>query len=146
MSTLSVSIDGQPSQVPAIVKDDAVFVALHDFCQSVNAEAKTLAEGGPLAVCREDLCIPLNVADRPDTMTVDGVLFGRLDAFAEPLGFTWAVKEGALSVMTEQMVSVGLGIGHKPPAFVLPDLYNRASVSIDDYLGKKTVFYMWASW
>jgi hypothetical protein len=146
MSTVSVSIDGQPSRVSAVVKDDAVFVALHDFCQSVNAEAKTLAEGGPLAVCREDLCIPLNRTDRPDTATVDGVLFGRLDAFGGPLGFTWDVKDGVLSVMTEQMVPVGLGIGHKPPAFVLPDLYSGASVSIDDYLGKKTVFYMWASW
>lgn len=146
MSTLLLSVDGKPSSVQALLQEGAVFVALDAFCQRVNAEAKILEAGGPLAVCREDLCIPLTGSDTQDTVTVDGVLFGRLEAFGEPLGLSWTVANGTLLVVTEQTMSVGLGIGQKPPTFVLPDLYDGAPVAVDDYRGKKTVFYMWASW
>ena len=42
--------------------------------------------------------------------------------------------------------AVGLGIGHVPPAFTLPDLFTGEMISSGDFLGKKTVFFMWASW
>lgn len=42
--------------------------------------------------------------------------------------------------------AVGLGIGHAPPAFTLPDLYSGELVSLSDFRGKKTAFFMWASW
>ena len=42
--------------------------------------------------------------------------------------------------------AVGLGIGHTPPAFTLPDLYSGELISLSDFRGKKTVFFMWASW
>ena len=41
---------------------------------------------------------------------------------------------------------IGLGIGQVPPAFILPDLYSGEQVSLSDFLGKKTAFFMWASW
>ena len=41
---------------------------------------------------------------------------------------------------------IGLSIGHAPPAFTLPDLYSGEQVSLSDFLGKKTAFFMWASW
>ncbi|MFT5366975.1 MAG: hypothetical protein ACI8V2_001930 [Candidatus Latescibacterota bacterium] len=145
MAELKVSVDGKSIDVPVAHQGDEIFVALDDFCAEVNAEAKTLEDGGPLAVCREDLCIPLNVSGTEDTLTVDGVLFGRLAAFGEPLGLSWAQNNGSLAVISGQAVS-GLGIGNTPPSFTIPDLYTGASVSPSDYLGKKTVFYMWASW
>ena len=42
--------------------------------------------------------------------------------------------------------AVGLGIGHAPPAFTLPDLYSGEMISSSDFRGKKTAFFMWASW
>lgn len=42
--------------------------------------------------------------------------------------------------------AVGLGIGHAPPAFTLPDLFTGEQVSLSDFRGKKTAFFMWASW
>ena len=42
--------------------------------------------------------------------------------------------------------AVGLGIGHAPPAFTLPDLYTGELISSSDFFGKKTAFFMWASW
>ena len=145
MADLDVSIDGQKTGVSATLQGDDVFVALDTFCEAVNAEAKTLEDGGPLAVCRDDLCIPLNVSGTEDTVTVEGVLFGRLAAFGDPLGLQWTQSNGSLVVTSGQTVS-GLGIGNTPPSFTLPDLYSGEAVSIADYRGKKTVFYMWASW
>jgi hypothetical protein len=145
MSTLSVVVDQQKTALAAKVQDGQIYVPLDDFCSAVNAEAKILEENGPLAVCRDDLCIPLNVVGTEDTLTVDGLLFGRLGAFGEPLGVSWTQNNGSLVVMTGQMVA-GLGIGNAPPAFTLPDMYSGVPVSSSDYMGKKTVFYMWASW
>lgn len=145
MASLDVSIDGQKVAISAAVQGDAVFVALDTFCEAVNAEAKTLEANGPLAVCRDDLCIPLNVSGTEDTLTVEGVLFGRLAAFGDPLGLKWTQNNGSLVVTSGQAAS-GLGIGNTPPSFTLPDLYSGEAVSLSDYRGKKTVFYMWASW
>jgi len=145
MSDLSVVVDQQKTTLAAKVQNGQVYVALDAFCSAVDAEAKTLEADGPLAVCRDDLCVPLNVAGNNDTVTVDGVLFGRLAAFGESLGLTWTQNNGSLAVATGQAVT-GLGIGNTPPAFTLPDLYSGVSVSSSDYMGKKTVFYMWASW
>lgn len=145
MADLDVSIDGEKVGIPAVVQGDEVFVALDTFCKAVNAEAKTLEANGPLAVCRDDLCIPLNVSGTEDTVTVEGVLFGRLAAFGDPLGLKWTQNNGSLVVTSGQAAS-GLGIGNTPPPFTLPDLYSGEAVSLSDYRGKKTVFYMWASW
>ena len=41
---------------------------------------------------------------------------------------------------------IGLSIGHAPPAFTLPDLYTGEMISSSDFRGKKTAFFMWASW
>ena len=145
MTTLRVLIDGNESDLIATQKGDDVYVALDHFCEQIDAEAKILESGGPLAVCREDLCIPLNVSGIEDTMTVDGVLLGRLAAFGDPLGLSWTQNNGSLVVTSGQVVA-GLGIGNVPPSFTLPDLHSGAPVSVSDYRGKKTVFYMWASW
>lgn len=145
MAKLRVLIDGNEVGLSATQRGDEVYVALDDFCKQIDAEAKVLEANGPLAVCREDLCIPLNVSGTEDTVTVGGVLLGRLAAFGEPLGLTWAQNNGSLVVTSGQVVA-GLGIGNTPPSFTLPDLYSGAPVSVSDYRGKKTVFYMWASW
>jgi len=125
--------------------EDGVWVPLDAFCNLIDVEAKVLEDGGPLAVCRDDLCIPLNGVEQ-DTVSFDGILYAALEAFGEPLGLKWSVEGDMLNVTSGNGERVGLGIGHRPPAFTLPDLYTGEPVSLSDYRGKKTVFYMWASW
>lgn len=145
MATLALKLDGSGDALTAQQRNDDILVPLNAFCDLIGAEAKEV-DGGMLAVCRDDLCIPLNVSGDRDTMTVDDILFGRLGAFGEPLGLSWRVADGVLSVSAGNGIATGLGIGQTPPAFTLSDLYTGEPVSSHDYRGKKTAFYMWASW
>ena len=54
--------------------------------------------------------------------------------------------EESVKTLEPELSDVGLSIGHAPPAFTLPDLYSGEMISSSDFLGKKTVFFMWASW
>ena len=145
MTTLALKLDGSENALTAQQRNEDILVPLNAFCDLIGAEAKEV-DGGMLAVCRDELCIPLNVSSDRDTMTVDDILFGRLGAFGEPLGLTWKVVDGVLSVRAGNRIATGLGIGQIPPDFTLSDLFTGESVSMRDYRGKKTAFYMWASW
>ena len=128
-----------------VTNGKSVLVPLHAFCAAVGAEAKHV-DGGPLAVCRDDLCIPLEGSGETLTQNIGDVLYAPLEAFGGPLGLTWSVSGSLLSVDADARSEVGLGVGDSPPAFTLPDLYSGEPVSVADYRGRKTVFYMWASW
>ena len=54
--------------------------------------------------------------------------------------------EESVKTLEPELNDVGLSIGHVPPAFTLPDLYSGEMISSSDFLGKKTAFFMWASW
>ena len=54
--------------------------------------------------------------------------------------------EESVKTLEPELNDVGLSIGHAPPAFILPDLYSGEMISSSDFRGKKTVFFMWASW
>ena len=54
--------------------------------------------------------------------------------------------EESVKTLEPEPNDVGLSIGHAPPAFTLPDLYSGELISSRDFLGKKTAFFMWASW
>ena len=146
MEEVNIVMDGRATQLVATIAEGEVLVPLDAFCALVGAEAKVLEGDGPLAVCREELCIPLNIGDARDTLVVAGTAFARLEAFGEPLGLSWELAGKTLRVTSDQSVDVGLGIGQVPPAFTLPDLFTGKPVSMHDYRGKKAVFYMWASW
>ncbi len=47
---------------------------------------------------------------------------------------------------TTQEGRLGFGIGDKPPAISLPDLFEGDLVTSDEFIGKRTVFFVWASW
>ena len=144
MQVLKLVLDGRHAALASAARFDKgrVLVPIRAFCEAVGAEAKVLDGGGPLAVCRGDLCIPLD----GDTVSVNGEIFAPLTAFGEPLGLRWEVEGDALRVTSAQAVRTGLGIGSRPPDFTLPDLTTGESVSLGDYRGRKAVFYMWASW
>ncbi|MDA0711624.1 MAG: hypothetical protein O3B73_15605 [bacterium] len=146
MSTsLSVVVDHVKTHMTASILNGHVYVPLDAFCAQIYAEAKTQDIGGLLAVCREHVCVPLNVSGTEDTVTIEGIVLGRLAAFAEPLGLHWTEGNGSLEVVSGQG-GMGLGIGHMPPPFSLPDVYSAEPISSRDYHGRKAVFYMWASW
>ncbi len=54
--------------------------------------------------------------------------------------------EESVKTLEPERNDVGLSIGHMPPAFTLPDLYSGELISSGDFRGKKTAFFMWASW
>ena len=55
-------------------------------------------------------------------------------------------SEESVKTLEPELNDVGLSIGHAPPAFTLPDLYTGELISSSDFRGKKTAFFMWASW
>ena len=146
MEDLVLQLDGQSVVIdPGPRRDgDHILVPLLSFAEAVGAEAKVLENNGPLAVCRDDLCIPLNGGS---TTEIDDIVFARLSAFGELLGLSWEVGEDTLRIQrSASQRRFGVGIGDRPPEFTLPDLYTETPVSLQEYRGRKTAFYMWASW
>ena len=147
METIALIVDGQPVAVtPSPRRDgDRVLVPLPAFAETVGAEAKELDGNGRVGICRGDLCIPLEADDR---RTIDGEDYAYLSSFGEALGLHWTLGDDALRVRVESTSSTvsGLAVGARPPVFQLPDLATEELVSSTDYVGRKTVFYMWASW
>lgn len=54
--------------------------------------------------------------------------------------------EESVKTLESELNDIGLSIGQVPPAFTLPDLYSGEMISSSDFRGKKTAFFMWASW
>ncbi len=55
-------------------------------------------------------------------------------------------EEESVKTLEPELNDIGLSIGQVPPAFTLPDLYSGEMISSSNFLGKKTAFFMWASW
>ncbi len=145
MEAIALIVDGQQVAVtPSPRRDgDRVLVPLAAFAETVGAEAKELDGNGRVGICRDDLCIPLEAGDR---RTVDGNDFAYLSSFGEALGLHWTLGDDTLRVAQRASTARGLAVGTRPPVFQLPDLATEELVSSDAYVGRKTVFYMWASW
>ena len=79
-------------------------------------------------------------------MSIEGEVFAYLSAFGRKPGLQWQLADATLTVRTEGRVATGLAVGSRPPVFELPDLLTGSTVSSADYVGKKTIFFVWASW
>lgn len=156
METLTLVVDGEEVVLtqsprrecsnrdsPTREGGDRVLVPVHAFSEALGAEAKDLNGNGSLAVCKADLCIPLS---EEETVSIEGEVFAYLSAFGKELGLQWQLADATLTVRTEGRVATGLAVGSRPPVFELPDLSTGSTVSSADYVGKKTVFFVWASW
>ena len=156
METLTLVVDGEEvvltqsprrecsnSDSPTRDGGDRVLVPVHAFSEALGAEAKDLNGNGSLAVCKAALCIPLS---EEETVSIEGEVFAYLSAFGKELGLQWQLADATLTVRTEGRVATGLAVGSRPPVFELPDLLTGSTVSSADYVGKKTVFFVWASW
>lgn len=144
MESLALVIDGEEVALSQSPRREAgrVLVPVRAFSKALGAEAKELDGNGSLAVCKADLCIPL----KEETLSLDGEVFAYLSAFGEELGLQWQLEGSTLRVTTKSRVATGLAVGSRPPVFELPDLYTGATVTSADYVGKKALFYVWASW
>ena len=142
VAQLQVRVDGRATGAKAEQVGGVVWVQAAPFARALEAEFKKLADG-PWAVCRGDLCIALGEGDWRES---DGHKLLALDAVAAPLQVQYAIREGSLHVTNATKVETGLGVGQVPPAFALPDLYTGERVESSSFIGKKTFFYMWASW
>ena len=136
-----VTIDGRSIAVRSIDQDGVVYVELYPFCAETGAEVKPIPGEDQLSVCRGDLCIPLAAGD---LLEMAAAAFVRLDHIASPLDFAWRT-DGARVIVETEAGAVGLGVGDRPPGFELPDLFTGEKVRLTDYVGRRTVFYMWAS-
>ena len=147
MEALALVVDGEEvvlSQSPRREPPGArVLVPVRAFSEALGAEVKEMDGNGSLAVCKADLCIPLS---EEETLSLDGEVFAYLSAFGEELGLQWQLSDSTLRVATGGRVVTGLAVGSRPPIIELPDLHTGVPVSSADYVGKKTVFYVWASW
>ena len=143
MQILELLVDGRSAvSTPGPRSNQGeVLVPVHAFGKAIGAEVKLLGAGNQLAVCQEDLCVPV-LTD----ISVEETVYAPLVDLAEPLGLKWEVAGKVLKISTAGKTLTGLGIGKRPPAFELPDLYTGEPVSLRDYRGKKAIFYMWASW
>lgn len=141
MQDLELIVDGQPVALnPAARLNGAdPWVPVHALGPVIGAEAKKI--NGQLALCKGDLCVPL-ASDK----TENGDVYVTIADVAEPFGLGWQVKDQTLRLSLGRQTAVGLGIGQRPPGFTLPDLRTGKPVSLANYAGGKTVFYMWASW
>jgi len=147
MNSLKLYIDSEPVTLAFApkLKNGEALVPIHTFSQIVGAEVKTLEGSGQPTICKNDLCIPVNISGA-NAVSIDGVIYVPLSEFASPLGLSWRIDDNALKITSSEVGSAGLGIGDYPPDFTLSDLYTGESVSLKDYRGKKAVFFMWASW
>ena len=145
MRPIALTVLGAPVAGSLLNDDDRVLAPLDPFCEVVGAEVKVLEGLAHPAVCKGDLCIPLNSAGAVDTIQVSGNTLVYLDALTEPLNLKVQTHTDRIEVKMVDSTS-GLGPGQMPPAITLPDLFTGESISSSDYLGRKVVFYMWASW
>ena len=146
-SVLKLYIDNRPVSLvpePRLKNGDAL-VPLHAFSKTVGAEVKNIDDSGGLTICKGDICIPIDVSNT-NIVSIKDVIYVPLADFADTLGLQWRIKNNALWVTSSAVEHIGLSIGDQPPDFTLPDLYTGESVFLKDHYGKKTVFFMWASW
>ena len=147
MTDLELIVEGVPQKLapPARREDDEAWVPLDHFAPLVSCVVKQI-DAGRQGICREgdaEICIPLSDGD---TRNIDGILFGRLGAFAEALELQWHLCDDDALQVGHVAASLGLSIGDRPPEIRLPEDGSTAMVSSEHVIGKLAVFYMWASW
>ena len=129
---------------PAYVNEGRLLLPLDVIARAIGAEVKMVEEVGE-AFCKGDLCIPLSTGGQNHTAEVEGTVYVYVDVLSDALAIdVRRTKEGY--VLSEGREQVGVAAGDRAPTFSLPDLHTGEMVSSADYLGKKTVFYAWASW
>ena len=138
---MKIIIDGTDLPIEGRLRDGQLLAPLTGFVESLGAEVRP-AGPGQTTICRGDLCVLL--AD-DDVAQSDGVDHVVVDHLSDALDFDIRI-DGDTAMVISKTGDHGLSPGDSPPEFALPDLFTGESVSSRAYLGRKVVFYMWASW
>lgn len=137
------------SSPSAVLKNGNVLVPLEALGRKVGLKIEYLEDPEQVTICRDDLCIPLMVGDATQgAVFLAEVAFASPAVFAGPAGLGWRYdeEEKVMRIFTGGASEVGLGVGDLAPDFTLPDLATGTPISLSDFRGQKTVFFMWASW
>ena len=135
-----VSVDGSPDPVES---DSLVLVPIEPFAAAIGAEVKDLGTAGAFALCLDERCVPIGAES---LRTIDGDGFADVASFAEALGLSYSVSDHELRVNTSESSRSDGGVGRIAPTFTLTDMRTGEPVLTDFSRGRKTVFYVWASW
>ena len=144
LTRIEIKINGELLE-SGYVEGERVLAPLEPFCDRLGAEVKNLEGPGHTAICRGDMCIPLNAGELRDTKQIDGAEYVYLDSLEDGLNLH-VYQNSEVAVITTKSTERGLSPGDVPPEFTLPDLFSGDLVASSDFLGRKVVFYMWASW
>jgi hypothetical protein len=136
--------DGKKLAIPvsALLVDGAVWLPVAEAAALAGAHAEETSDGTSI-LCRGDFCVPVRDEDR---RVVDGRDCINLATVAAAFGLGWEVQGADLYVSDTVENTAGIIAGMRPPDFTLPDLHTAEPVSLGDFVGKKAIFYMWASW
>lgn len=138
---------------------DALLVNAKDAAQALGYDAKLVSDGELLTLCRETVCIPLRLSLTKHA-TVEGHLYVDAAALAKAMHaafkadgtkvtFTPGAGETATDEPAAYNAAWGAGRGFAKGE-TLPDLpfYDLAGneARFGQFLGKRYVIYVWASW
>jgi len=127
--------------------DGEVHVALKLLTKKLGLELKELGEER-IGICRGDLCIPFDVAEKAGALRRDGKsLWVPVTPLVEALGgfFTWDAEAKALLMDLSDVHRAATWAVGTPFDLKLPDLEGNP-VSVERYRGRKVLLYAWASW
>lgn len=138
---------------------DALLVNAKDAAQALGYEAKLVSDGELLTLCRETVCIPLRLS-----LTKHAVVEGRLHVDAAALAKAMHAAFKADGTKVTFTPGAGNAEGDEPAAYnaawgtgrgfakgeTLPDLpfydLEGNEARFGQFLGKRYVIYVWASW
>ncbi len=127
--------------------ENAVHVPLKLLIDEFGLERKRLSEDR-IGICRGDLCIPFDVADKDGALRRDGkTLWVPVVPLVEALGghFVWDVEPKSLLLDLSDVHRAATWKVGEPFELQLPDLEGNG-VSVERYRGRKVLIYAWASW
>jgi len=148
---ISIRMTGEEniSGVRAIIKDDSTFISIDDVSDRLNIVSKKLSDE-VIGLCRDDLCIFVQLDDERDALRDSGLLMINVDLVAQTLSsrVEWLVSGRTLRFVPDDQVALDtvVKVGDLVPDFVLPSITDDRMVSFSSFRGKRVLLFLWASW
>jgi len=127
--------------------EESIHIPLKLLIDEFGLERKPLGENR-VGICRGDLCIPFDVADKDGALRRDGTtLWVPVAPLVEALGghFVWDVKARSLLLDLSDVDRAATWKVGEPFELQLPNLEGQR-VNIERYRGRKVLIFAWASW
>ena len=127
--------------------EDAVHVPLMLLIDEFGLERKRLSEDR-IGICRGDLCIPFDVADKDGALRRDGkTSWVPVAPLVEALGghFVWDIEAKSLLLDLSDVHRAATWKVGEPFELQLPNLEGQR-VDIERFRGRKVLIFAWASW